>query len=230
MKKTLFLAGAIILAVPAIAQNGFYLSPSVGAGMSNARPYNPWTDISLSSSFSYNASMGVGYHYKNWRIQSGIQYLTSGYQLNNVSVTEFFDPLNPYRGTDKYRISYRHLGVPLQIGYTILPTKKLSLVPYLGAFISYNIGARSVSTEADIKTKTSWSKDEFDLFYKSISVWGTAALYLQYKATNRISILCGPSAKYMISNFAKQRFGIMEKLSKQKNQAVTLDLGVNIKL
>lgn len=37
MKKVLFLAGAITLAVPAFAQNGFYVSPSIGAGISNTK-------------------------------------------------------------------------------------------------------------------------------------------------------------------------------------------------
>ncbi len=77
-----------LLGSPAFAQNGFYFSPSVGAGISSTSSsiYSVGTNGELStdsraSVFSTNVQLGIGYHYKNWRFQSGIQYFKSGYKI-----------------------------------------------------------------------------------------------------------------------------------------------------
>ena len=235
MKKALFLAGAITLAAPAFAQNGFYLSPSIGVGIGNVKMDLVYTNqngntITQSSILSYNAKIGIGYKYKNWRFQTGLQYFTTGYKLNGLLFSSQFDPNNPtIIGTGSSQLIYNHFGVPLQIGYTIWPGKKLSIVPYIGVLTSYNLGVKSKVNEGEKETVNKWPKESFENIYNRFSVWGTTALQLEYKVNKRISILGGPSMQYTISNFNHNPSGVIYK-STQRNYNINFDLGVNINL
>lgn len=173
--------------------------------------------------------MSIGYHYKNWRIASGVEYLTSGYQMNNLVLNP--DPAGYKTGQDKYKMTYGHLAIPLQVGYSIFPHRKLSVVPYLGVLVSYNLSAKTYAKIDDGEQTIKWSKEDFDNVYNRISVWGSAALYLEYRLATRISLYGGPSLKYMFSNMGKEQSNIPAAYQlKQRNQAMTIDLGVNIKL
>jgi hypothetical protein len=231
MKKILFLAGAIILAIPAFAKNGFYLSPSVGAGMSNVKIDHAYNSPNEKSGLlSYNAKIGIGYKYKNWRFQVGLQYLTTGYKLNNLLFGSDFDPTKLIIiGTGSYQITYTHLGVPLQVGYTLRPEKKLSIIPYAGILTSYNLGAKSIINESGNETINTWTKEQFKNRYNTISIWGITALQLEYKVNERISIVGGPCVNYMISNFSQNPSVIVHE-SIQRNYAFNFDLGVKINL
>lgn len=231
MKKVLLLASTGLLSVVAFAQNGFYFSPSIGAGISKVNPdIQTAQGISQSGLMSYQGTLGIGYQLKRWRIQSGIQYLTSGYQLNNILSGSGFDPLNPNQsGHDKYRMSYTHIGIPIQIGYTIAPHKKWSLVPYLGIIMGYNTRAAAGTITSSMVTSP-LTKAEFDNRYNRLSIWGTAALHAEYKVIDRVSLFGGPSFKYMLSNFGKPFSAVPEDRWKQRNQSITLDLGIKIKL
>lgn len=236
MKYILSILAAGLLSTTADAQNGFYLTGGVGAGTTNVKQNYSYIDgsgnaITRSSLINYNAGIGVGYHYKNWRFQTGLQYLKTGYELNNLAFGSDFDPLLQVPpGTGSYRISYNHIGIPLQVGYTLAPARKLSLVPMLGVLASYNLGAGSRISATGLETNTTWSKAMFDNRYNRISLWGTAKLQLEYKLTDRISITGGPSIQYMISNFAKDYSPVPENKSSQRNYSINIDLGVVIKL
>lgn len=235
MKKTLFLATAVLLAIPAFAQNGFYLSTTVGTGMSNVK--QGYTFINENGSFvkqtgimNYNAKIGVGYQFKNWRFQTGLQYGTSGYKLKGSLFSADFDPITPYQqGASEYQLTYNHIGIPVQVGYVILPERKLSIVPQIGIFTSYNLGAHSSMVSQGEQKEHTWSKESFEGQYKRVSIWGTAAIQLEYKLSKRISLIGGPSVQYMINNFNYSPNPSFFK-SEQRNYAINFDLGVNIKL
>lgn len=219
-----------IFSISASAQNGFYGAASAGAGMGNMKSDITYHDqqgttVSQSVVSSYNARLTLGYQYKNWRVQMGLQYLKTGYQLNNLLFGTDFDPglTTLSFSTGKYKMTYDHFGIPVQIGYVIAPTKKLSLTPYLGVLTTYNTGATSVIHETGKETVNNWSKEAFDKRYNRLSVWGTAALYLEYKLSNKVSLFGGPSLQYMLSNFNKVS-------GSQRNYNISLDLGVKIKL
>src|SRR5690349_847903 len=85
----LFLAS--FLFTSAHAQNGFYLAPAIGAGWSTSRFPLTVTDNNGSTSqynrgivFSYNVQGGIGYKYKHWYFQSGIQWVKNGYCIKDV--------------------------------------------------------------------------------------------------------------------------------------------------
>lgn len=236
MKYILSILAAGLLSTTADAQNGFYLTGGAGAGTTNVKQNYSYTDITgstitRSSRYSYNASLGIGYRYKNWRFQTGVQYLKTGYELNNLVFSSDFDPTRIIAvPSGDYRITYDHIGVPVQVGYTIAPSKKLSLVPYLGLLPTYNLGARSVISASGTETVNKWTSAAFGSRYNRISLWGTAALQLEYKVSNKVSITGGPSLQYMISNFEKNTHPVPENQYQQRNYAISLNLGVTIRL
>jgi hypothetical protein len=97
MKKLCLLLATALCWGASHAQNGFYLAPHIGAGISQVKPSvaeSPFIKGNASRSWilCFNAEVGIGYRYKNLRIQSGIQYLTSGFQLDNIHIHQDPDP------------------------------------------------------------------------------------------------------------------------------------------
>jgi hypothetical protein len=117
-----------LFSIPAYAQNGFYLSPSVRAGMSSSSPSAYGTAPDGSSILmdktpipAYNMQIGVGYQYKSWRFQSGIQYFSSGFKVDGFHIQEHFTPVDPLVSKDSgsYNVSISQIGIPLQVGYAL---------------------------------------------------------------------------------------------------------------
>lgn len=233
MKKTLFLAGAVMLAIPAFSQNGFYLSPSVGAGISNTKQDFFSTDpngntIKRGSTLSYSGNLNIGYKLNHWRLEAGIQYSTSGFKYDNLVFGNNF-PDTTSQGS--VTIQYRHLAVPIKVGYEIRLGNKFNLVPFAGIITSYNLGATSVTDiRGEAKRTDSWTKEQFDYDHHRITIWGTAALRAEYKVSNRISVFAGPSVQYMISNLLKSPYSNPAYDAAQRNYTINFDLGVNINL
>ena len=153
-----------------------------------------------------------------------MQYLKTGYELKHLLFGADFDPsLNTPSFTGNYKITYGHIGIPLQVGYVMAPAKRLSLVPYIGILTTYNTGANSYLTISGKETTNKWSGTDFENRYNRISLWATASLYLEYKLSNRISLFGGPSAQYMMSNFSNA-------FANQRNHNISIDLGVKMRL
>lgn len=236
MKKLLYLAA--VLALPALthAQDGFYLSASGGAGMSNATRSESAGAITGKKTFltNYNARLTAGYQLNRWRFQTGIQYMTSGYKSDLVFSTDY-DPLtgtvNP---SGDARLTFRHIGVPIEVAYALPVGKKLSLVPSLGLLATYNINAQSKTRHHGNPENThTLSGDDFATLYNRISLWGTASFHVEYKLNDKLSLFGGPSANYMITNMAKQIEGPhIPELSNisQRNYSFGFELGIKLNL
>jgi hypothetical protein len=233
MKKILFLAGAVTFATGSFAQNGFYLSPSIGAGISNTKQdffsLDPnGSKIKRSNILSYNGSLNVGYKLNHWRFEAGIQYSISGYKMDDLVFGNNFPDTTPQGSSE---VQYQHLSIPLKVGYEIRLGNKFNLIPLAGIVTSYNLGATSINNLFGEGKKTyPWTKERFDYDNHRISIWGTAALRAEYKLSNRISIFAGPSVQYMISNLLKSPYSNPVYNASQRNYTVNFDLGVNIKL
>lgn len=228
------ITGALTLS--AKAQDGFYLSPSLGVGATNVKQNYSYTNasgntITRSSLINYNAKIGIGYKYKSWRFQTGLQYLQTGYELNDLLFSSVFDPSQPVAtGAGEYQLRFHHLGIPLQVGYVIQPKKKFSLVPSIGILTTYNLMAKSsLRADNNAESRYTWSRERFNNEFNRFSLWGTANLHLEYKLNNKITFFAGPSIQYMISNFEKNPENAMIK-SRQRNYTINLDLGVHIGL
>jgi hypothetical protein len=232
MYRITMLLAAGMLTMQANAQSGFYLAPSIGAGMSGVKQNYFSIDHKNGFSpdskaiFSYNARLGVGYNYKKWRLETGLQYSVTGYKIEMIFLGIDF-PSGP-AGTTETR--YQHLSVPLRLGYSIRLSDRLHFVPYAGILASYNMGARTITEiPGSLKSDYRWKSKDFKNQFNSIAVWGNLALQLEYKTSDRISIFGGPSAQYMISNFLKTPDNALYKAS-DRQYSVHIDLGVKIGL
>lgn len=194
-----------LLTIPAYAQNGFYLSPSVGAGMSSSSPssYGTTSDgysvlMDKTPIPAYNMQIGIGYQYKNWRFQSGLQYFRSGFKIGGLSFNTHFNPFDPAVLTNgSYNISISQIGIPLQVGYVIPLSKKLCLVPYAGLLGALTFAGNSRHDEHKQITNRSLSGAELN-GYGRFTVWGLAGLQLEYKLNNKVSVFGGPSLQYRL--------------------------------
>lgn len=207
MKKLIPLLAISMLSSTVFAQNGFYLSPSAGAGIgSSFLRYTAFdnkgnaTTNSASSIFSYNFTAGIGYRYKNWRFESGLQYISNGYLLKGLVFGSDFDPSTgtvQFYGTHKTRLNY--IGIPLQLSYSIPLSRRLSLVPTAGIIASYALNGTYETQEGGMTRTGSWTKQELDN-YGRISIWGQASLHLEYKINEKISLFGGPSFQYLFKS------------------------------
>ncbi len=206
MKYTTVLLSSLFLTSMTYAQNGFYLSPSVGAGFSNASKYvapDPVFNVPGSSAkgpvFSKTAQMGIGYSYKHWRFQTGIQYFQGGYKTDDLIFKPQTDATVPGTATGKeYRFIVNQVGIPLQVGYAIALSPRLTLAPYAGVLTAFSFSGSSRvsnSTEAMKGGLDGGAVNDYGRF----TLWGQAGVNLEYKLNNRISLTGGPSFQYRLA-------------------------------
>ncbi|WP_118949661.1 outer membrane beta-barrel protein [Taibaiella helva] len=232
MKKLRYLAAALCLPALTHAQNGFYLSASGGAGITNAsKPEPPGIILEDKSAFMhYSARLNAGYQMNRWRFQTGIQYFTSGFKRDLVFGNDF-NPATPdiVNPSGDQRVTFHHIGIPVQVGYALPLGNRLKLVPTLGLLTTYNISASMRTREGSIKHTSSLTGADFSSQYNRISFWGTAAVHLEYRLSNKVSLFGGPSANYMIGNLAKPSVNSGFSYS-QRNYTIGFELGIKLEL
>jgi hypothetical protein len=147
--------------------------------------------------FSYNIQASIGYRYKNWRFQSGIQYLKSGYEIKDLIFTQSPTPYTHAIVTSlgSYKVGFGQLGIPIQVGYAIPLNKKLSFIPYAGLFAAFTFSGSSRYEYKGEKSKNSLSGAAL-AGYGWFTGWGKFGLQLEYKVNNKVSIFGGPSVQY----------------------------------
>ncbi len=217
MKKVFSLWVVCLLCQAASAQNGFYIAPSFSAGTGYVHGQDQSSrQLGL---FSYQASAGIGYQYKNWRLQSGLQYFSSG---TRYTLGGDFALRNP-EGPVFLQQQYTHIGIPLLLGYTFFPQKSFHLVPFLGLTTSYNINVREDSRGL-LRTM---EYRPFTAMYHRISLWGNAQVFGEYQVNNKIHVFGGPTLQYMLSGFNKApEYGTTS--ANQRNYNIRFELGARI--
>ncbi len=201
MHRIILMLAFGLLAHQASGRNGFYVSPSAGVGVSRLRlnyllPDGVKFDRRAENVLSYNATLGMGYNYKKWRLEMGLQYALTGYQVTCLSPG--------FPDNTRTTTRYEHLNIPLRLGYNIGLNNRLSFVPYAGIVVGYNIGARTITNYPPApELEHGWSADEFKNSYNRFYLSGSLALRLEYMINHRISIFSGPSAQYMLTRFMK---------------------------
>lgn len=231
MKKLLYLVTALCLPLFAPAQNGFYLSASGGAGISNASKPEPVGIIlkDKNAFMHYSVKLTAGYQMNRWRFQTGIQYFSSGFKRDFIFG---FNPAYPSGVLDlsgSQSVTFHHIGIPVQAGYVLPISSKLKLVPTLGLLTTYNISATIRTRENNVKHTGSLAGDDFAAQYNRISFWGTVAAHLEYKLNDKVSLFGGPSANYMIGSLAKSSVNSGFTYSKE-NYTIGFDLGLSLRL
>lgn len=234
MKKSMLLVAMGLTVTTSFAQSRFYLSPNLGAGLGNASQdfymtQLPGNKIRKVSTLTYNVGLNAGYRFGRWRLETGLQYGISGFKNDDLLFGSTF-PDDTKLGSSIIR--YKHLSIPLKVGYEVKLSEKLKFVPYIGMMASYNLGASSANTIPGIGNEThKWSREDFDYSNRRISIWGTAAARLEYTVSKRISIFAGPSAQYMLSNLLKPPADLPNPYkASQRNFNLHIDIGVQIKL
>lgn len=221
MKYLLSIGTACLLMSASYAQKGFYIAPYAGAGTGNIfasyiiDDHNGhYTSRHTSGILSNSFRAGIGYRYKNWYFESGIQYMTSGYEMEDLVFVLTSDPVTGVTtipGSERTR--QMHIGIPLQTGYHIPLCRKLTLVPGVGILTNYMLGASSETRIDNVTSKKNWAKESLDN-YGRFSVWGLASLQLEYKIDRRSSLIGGPGLQYKPGN----------------NNAYTLQLNLGIRI
>ncbi len=223
MKKYILLCSAVLFTLQATAQNGFFLQPIASTGFSKTVVHNFGGQPDYKNVTSTNFSFGIGYKLNKWRFATGISYLRTGNSIDLTFAT--FDPLTGTLTGIQHRTQcyyFHHLVVPVTAGYQLNLSRKLSLVPTLGAELSYNIDEKETLTGYPDRTM---SNESFNNNYHRVSLWATANVHLEYAVGKTLSIFAGPSAHVMLSNMYKVPAGAPYNAT-QHNNAYLFDAGV----
>ena len=216
--KNVFIAILCSCSTLSFAQNGFFLQPQVGGGFSNSVLYYPnMPDVNWATRNvpSWQAQLNIGYKAGQWRFTSGIGYLRTGVKLKNGTPANFdqyafilYDmlPFGPYPLTAFDITDYSpHVIVPVKVGYELCRFgNRLSLVPAIGAELSYNRPRTILLGDySEMKETPESFKNNCNRF----GAIGVVELNMEYKLGQRYRIVAGPSFQFMALselNFAQQ--------------------------
>jgi hypothetical protein len=201
MKHIAVTALIFLISFSANAQDGFYLAPAIGAGLSTSHhPLTITNDKGSTSSYnrgvvlSYNVDGGIGYKYKHWYFQTGIQWVKNGYCIKDVvrdvSLRSQYNP--SITRSSSYNVAYDQIGIPLQIGCEMVLGPTVKFVVYAGVYTSYTF---SGSYRYPHKGPATESHPEGSSLaeYGKINVWGIYNCQFEQKLNSSVSIFGGAS-------------------------------------
>ncbi|MGN6477572.1 MAG: outer membrane beta-barrel protein [Flavipsychrobacter sp.] len=200
MKKVL-LSALALLCGSAYAQDGLYVKPMIGMGSSNLtfRTYNNMPSaVKYYPIKSYTYGLHVGYRLWNWDLSTGIQYLSDGQKYSIVfgapTVPSLYDS-----GAITNR--YRHLMIPLQVGYHIHVYKGFSIMPQIGAAYSHNMNRKDRMKTQKADSKNTVTDQYFDINYNRSSYFATAKLNIEYDLNELLGLNLSGAYYRMLTNF-----------------------------
>ena len=224
--RKLLLALAII---PTCAFGQVSLRPYVGGGYGTVSEQGFKSLGERSGAFIQNAGVAVVYELNNWFVSAGAGYLSTGvtYDLGTLNMSSPSEPALYW--TDVTIISkYQHLTIPLTVG-RILSLQKFSLLPEVGIDLSYNLSQKSKMRSTGGPNTDYRKNDHFSNDYNRISIFAGVSLMMSYKLTDRLSVFCGPSYKYMVTSILNHHTNALTGASlSQNHQAILLNAGVYI--
>ncbi|WP_118974154.1 outer membrane beta-barrel protein [Taibaiella koreensis] len=236
MKTACYLLFALLISTTVFAREDIYVSLSGGLGRANAdsRYFGPANEDKDQSTIAHrNLKVVAGYQTGHWRFQMGVQSFNSGYQLKALVTAGDIEPDKPAAAEPaQYRLSYRHVALPLEVAYEIPLGHRLRLAPAAGLLTTYNTEASVRLTKengTDLFHET-LSGPDFDKQYNRISLWGTAAFYIEYRLNDKFSFFGGPSARYMISNLEKRSDNTISFTGAQRSYCASFDIGASLSL
>jgi hypothetical protein len=230
MRSLVLLVSAALLATVSNAQSKFYAVPIAGIGYSDAHQdffHANWNggDLNKKKSGNYNLQILVGYQWRHWSIETGLQYLETGYKYPDLT----FGGSYPVIIYGSAKLSNSHLNIPLHFGYVINTKSKFSIVPTLGVDVGFNLDERSYNVIGDDKHSVKTPSEDFKKTYNTVSVWGNAGVRVEYKLSQRFAVVAGPQFQYMISNFLNVPADAAYHAS-QRNYSLDFNAGVKVNL
>ena len=228
--KTIFilLLSCCFFATTTEAQNKWYLIGTGSVGSSGIKQGSLWPEEYISNITGFNAQARVGYHFKKWRVEAGLQYNVTGYKQGLTFGNSFPDTMP----TGSLKTTFREVSVPLQLGYEIPVSSKLMIVPYLGITTGLCLGSYYTTRLPDTAVISGKSDSKsFNYAYHKVNVWGSAAVHAEYKLSSRWGIIAGPSFQYMLNNMMKRSASMIpESNAVQHNYLLAFDLGLKMNL
>lgn len=204
--RKLILVVLIICHTSLFAQNGFFVQPSVGMGVTNSTVsyfsnyfFNGYNTVVTRNAPKpiYKAALLVGHEYGHFIFKTGVSIFRSGinYELSDWN---FAGTTDPYSSPEQAYSYYYYVSVPVSVGYRINIDKRLSLVPSL----SYALGF--VRSEYTVST---FHAEYYGLHSGPASGTNSfAALQLEvaYRLNSKFYLTAAPEAQYMVpTRFAK---------------------------
>jgi hypothetical protein len=218
MKKTLFFV-ASLLGTSGYGQEGFFLQPVAGAGITNERrTATDYPVVNGSNAMSFDGGILAGYKAGRWIYSTGLVYLSTGTKIPITLTDALGNPIS----TSSITYSFSHLVLPLTVGRAFSLGKMLALTPSAGVSISYNMGASEKS--AFDNSIIPMSAREFNDEYQQISCFGLLQAELAFKLSKALSLTCAPSFDYMLTNMTKSSYYA------QHDYALLLNIGVRWQL
>ena len=218
MKKML-LSFACVLCTPAFGQDGFFLQPVIGAGITNIKRVGAYNQTGNGNDISFDGGILAGYRAGRWIYSTGLVYLRTGTKLPITIVDGLGNPI----GSSSIIYRFSHLMLPVTAGRSFRMSKRLSLTPSAGVGISYNISESEKNSLYNVTTHMPAS--EFNNAYHQFGFFGLVQAELAYKVSKAVSITCAPSFDYMLTNMAKPPDFIQPNYV-QHNYALLLNVGI----
>jgi hypothetical protein len=217
--KQIFVMILLLSPMTGKSQNGAFVEPSSGAGITNMTFKSDSREITGKQSIFSNAVIiALGYENNNIRINTGLGYLKTGFKIKDYST--IYVKLKPVL-TDAI-FSYDHVIVPFQISYIKSINKRLSIEPGAGIIFCANLGENIAYKNPEKTLKYSINNADFKSIYQSFGYLINGKIDLEYRWSKNLDVFAGPTAYYMAPNFLKRASGSNDK---QHNYAILLELG-----
>lgn len=224
-KKSLVTA-LLCTALTTTAKADFYLKPSIGLGLGNATSSGllvPLRNTGFKS--CYMGQVIVGYQLAGLRLETGLGYMTSGFTEKDL----VFLLQNNIMYKGELRYVYSHLIIPARAAYKIGVGNRLSVVPHVGADVSYNLGTKSKLVSDNSMFSTDYVKgSNFSNIYRTISLWANGGLDVELRVANHLSVVVGPKFRYMMTSILKDNTTFYDQ--RLRNYVISLEAGVVLSL
>ena len=166
----------------------------------------------------------AGYQIKKWKLETGLQYMVSGYRLERVYFGSLY---NDIQNSSTKQI-YSHLMIPIQLSYAFPLYDNITVEPILGVAESFNIGETNITQYKDDRQSLKTGNSAFNNRYNRFSLWGTAGFRFEYRIDPKLSILAGGTFQYMMTNFIQSTQ--LSYYTSQHNYALLVNAGLRIKI
>lgn len=146
--KFLFMLLSVLFIIPISAQ--VRIGVDAGMNLSHFKSNNNHAQKKGGMGAGFQIGGTVDYEFKrHWMLMSGASF------MQTQSNMELSYSMLPYFPDTKIKLN--HIVIPLKVGYNIQISKKLSLIPSIGIYGSYNFSAGKCPLEIDGKGIEKWN-------------------------------------------------------------------------
>jgi len=195
--KKLLLIFLLLNSILSYSQEGAFLEPSIGLGITSKKDDYPHEDNQNIT--SYNTQLLLGRRKNNWIFNIGLSFFRTGYSTYSPRL------IDPLFVNLPYVVVISNVAIPVKLGYELHISKKFSVVPSLGS--GFTITTKMVSTNEEIPgggTALSAHINTSGLFFN-------AQTYVRYQLNSRFAFIAGPAFQYIptrlnVDNFSQDYY------------------------